>query len=79
MVNIGVLNSPMEELDERTPTKLKFAVSKARNLVLALLIQALLNDPKLGDYLESYGCGLQKESDFRQLVRNLPHQKSCRF
>jgi len=66
-----VLNSPMEELDLRAPTKLKYAVSKARNLVWALLIQAILNDPKLSDYLEWYGCGLQKESDFRQLMRKL--------
>ena len=50
-----VLNSPMEELGERAPAKLKYAVSKARNLVWALLIQALLNDPKLSDYLEWYG------------------------
>jgi hypothetical protein len=66
-----VLNSPMEELDQRAPAKLKYAVSKARNLVWALLIQAILNDPKLADYLEWYGCGLQKESDFRQLTRKL--------
>jgi hypothetical protein len=66
-----VLNSPMEEIDERAPAKLKYAVSRARNLVWALLIQAFLNDGKLGDYLEWYGSGLQKESDFRQLVRKL--------
>jgi hypothetical protein len=66
-----VLNSPMQELDERAPVKLKYAVSKARNLVWALLIQALLNDPKLSAYLEGYGDGLQKESDFRQLMRKL--------
>lgn len=66
-----VLNSPMEELDERAPAKLKYAVGKARNLVWALLIQAVLNDTKLPDYLEWYGCGLQKENDFRQLMRKL--------
>ena len=66
-----VLNSPMKELDERAPAKLKYAVSKARNLVCALLIQALLNDPKLSNYLEWYGSSLQKESDFRQLMRKL--------
>jgi len=70
-----VLNSPMEELDERMPAKLKYTVSKARNLVWALLIQALLNDPKFNEYLEWYGCGLQKESDFRQLMRKLVSAK----
>jgi hypothetical protein len=70
-----VLNSPMWELDERAPVKLKYAVSKARNLVWALLIQALLNDSMLKDYLEWYGCGLQKENDFRLLMRKLASAK----
>jgi hypothetical protein len=65
----------MWELDERAPVKLKYAVSKARNLVWALLIQALLNDSKLKDYLEWYGCGLQKENDFRLLMRKLASAK----
>lgn len=70
-----VLNSPMEELDEKAPVKLKYAVSKARNLVWALLIQAVLNDAKCSDYLESFGCGLKKEPDFRQLMRKLAISK----
>jgi antitoxin component of RelBE/YafQ-DinJ toxin-antitoxin module len=70
-----VLNSPMEELDEKSPAKLKYAVSKARNLVWALLIQSLLNDSKVKDYLEWYGLGLQKENDFRMLLRKFASSK----
>jgi len=70
-----VLNSPMEELEEKSPVKLKYAVSRARNLVWALLIQALLNDSKCGEYLDSFGRGLQKENDFRQLMRRLASSK----
>jgi hypothetical protein len=70
-----VLNSPMEELEEKSPVKLKFAISKARNLVAASLIQALLNDPKLADYLDWYGSGLRKENDFRVLLRKLASSK----
>jgi len=70
-----VLNSPMEELEERAPAKLKYVIGKARNLVWALLIQALLNDPKLNAHLESFGSGLQKENDFRELLRKLACSK----
>jgi antitoxin component of RelBE/YafQ-DinJ toxin-antitoxin module len=65
----------MEELDEKSPAKLKYAVSKARNLVWALLIQSLLNDSKVKDYLEWYGLGLQKENDFRMLLRKFASSK----
>jgi hypothetical protein len=66
-----VLNSPMKELEAKAPPKLKYAASKARNLVCALLVQALLNDTKLSDYLEWYGKSLLKQNDFRQLMRKL--------
>lgn len=66
-----VLNSPMKKLEEKAPAKIKYAIGKARNLVLALLIQALLNHRQLRDYLEWYGRGLQKEHDFRELMSKL--------
>ena len=70
-----VLNSPMEELSERAPAKLQYAVSKARNLVWSLLIQSLLNGSNLKDHLESYGCSLQRENDFRTLLRRISSSK----
>ncbi len=63
-----VLNSPMRRLEELAPKKLAYAIGRARNLVWALLIQALLNDEKLGDWLEWYGCSLAKEADFRRIL-----------
>jgi len=70
-----VLNSPMQRLDERVPHKLAYPIARARNLVWALLIQALLNDSKLSDYLERFGCSLAKEADFRELLRNVASSK----
>lgn len=63
-----VLNSPMRRLEELAPKRLAYAIGRSRNLVWAVLIQALLNDEKLGDLLESYGCSLAKEADFRSLL-----------
>jgi hypothetical protein len=65
----------MQRLDERVPHKLAYPIARARNLVWALLIQALLNDSKLSDYLERFGCSLAKEADFRELLRNVASSK----
>ncbi len=66
-----VLNSPMQRLEERASHKLVYPLSRARNLVWALLIQGLLNDPKLLDLLERFGYTLAKETDFRELLKNI--------
>jgi uncharacterized protein YihD (DUF1040 family) len=70
-----VLNSPMQRLDERAPQKLAYPISRARNLVWALVIQGLLNDSKLPDLLERYGNSLAKEADFREHLKNLASSK----
>jgi hypothetical protein len=70
-----MLNSHMEELEEKASAKLRVAIGKARNLVWALLIQSLLNDPGLSAYLESYGSDLQRQQDFRMLLRRLASAK----
>ena len=70
-----VLNSPMQRLDERAPKKLAYAIGKARNLVWALLIQGLLNDSKIDDYLDRYGNTLAKEADFRELLKQIASSK----
>ncbi len=44
---------------------------RARNLVWALLIQALLNDDKRDRYLENFGTGLVMEADYNELLRTL--------
>jgi hypothetical protein len=70
-----VLNSPMQRLDERAPGKLAYPISRARNLVWALLIQGLLNDSKLQDNLERFGYTLAKEADFRELLKGIASGK----
>ena len=70
-----VLNSPMQRLEERAPNKLAYPLSRARNLVWALLIQGLLNDPKLPDLLDRFGYTLAKETDFRELLKNIASGK----
>lgn len=66
-----MLNSPMQRLEERAPGKLAYPISRARNLVWALIIQGLLNDPKLPEHLERFGYTLAKETDFRELLKNI--------
>jgi hypothetical protein len=64
-----VLNSPMQRLDEAAPKKYAYAISRARNLVWALLIQAVFNDAKLPSIIDDFGGSLAKETDFRELLK----------
>lgn len=66
-----VLRDPLQRLIDRCGQKLAQAIGKARNLVWALLIQAVLNDPKLPQILEEYGSSLRKEVAFREYLRTL--------
>jgi hypothetical protein len=54
-----------------TGQKVGLAISQARNLVWALLIQGLLNDSKLPILLEDYGTSLKKESAFREHLKTV--------
>jgi hypothetical protein len=46
-------------------------ISKGRNLVWALTIQALLNDDKIGEFLEDYGADLKVGPDFRERLAKI--------
>jgi hypothetical protein len=70
-----VLNSPMKKLEEVSAAKISYAISRARNLVCALLIQGILNDSRLTTHLESYGTSLAKEADFREYLQKLASSK----
>ena len=70
-----VLKDPMQRLEERASQKLALAFSKARNLVWALLIQGILNDPRLPELLEDYGSSLRKETAFREYLKTLASSK----
>lgn len=66
-----VLGDPLQRLVERSSQKLAHAVGRARNLVWALLIQGVLNDPKVAEVLDDYGTNLKKEASFREYLRAL--------
>jgi hypothetical protein len=70
-----VLKDPMNRLEERASQKHALAISRARNLVWALLVQGILNDPKLSDLLEDYGTSLKKESAYREYLKTLASSK----
>jgi AIPR protein len=70
-----VLKDPVQRLVERSNQKLATAIGRARNLVWALLIQAILNDTKLPQVLEDYGSNLRKEAAFREYLRTLASSK----
>ena len=70
-----VLNSPMRKLDEVSPAKIAYAISRSRNLVCALLIQGILNDNKLPTLADTYGNSLAKEADFREYLKKLATSK----
>ena len=66
-----VLNSPMQRLDETAPKKYAYVISRARNLVWALLTQAVFNDAKLASIVDDFGGSLAKEADFKELLKRL--------
>jgi AIPR protein len=70
-----VLNSPIQRLEERAAIKLGLAIKRARNLIWALLIQAILNEAKLSEKLERFGNSLAKEVDFREYLKSLASAK----
>lgn len=66
-----VLKDPIQKLEEIASQKIRYAVSKARNLIWALTIQALFNDPRLSDLLDEFGTRLRKETAFREHLRKV--------
>ena len=44
---------------------------RGRNLVWALIIQAILNDPDLDDILQEYGEGVGAGQDFKEKMKRL--------
>ena len=66
-----MLNKALDKLRNALPQKHVGAVTKARNLVWALLVQAILNDHKLPQLREDYGSSLTKEFAFRDFLVQL--------
>lgn len=70
-----VLKDPIQKLEEVASQKVRYAIPKARNLIWALMIQAIFNDPKLSDLLDEFGTGLKKEAAFREYLRKVASSK----
>lgn len=64
------LNRILWEIEEKGKNKYVY-ISKARNLVWALLIQGILNDPNLNDLCERFGTSLIMEADYTEYLKKL--------
>jgi len=60
---------------EVSPEKYRGVIPKARNLIWALLAQALFNHPKYAELLDDYGSSLKKEVMFGDLLKQLAGTK----
>ena len=70
-----VLKDPLSRLEERASQKHGQAIIRARNLVWALLIQGILNDPKLSELLDEFGTSVRKETAYREYLKTLASSK----
>lgn len=61
----------LRHMEEKAPAWIRPAVRRSRCLVWALLVQGLLNDDALDEHLDAWGRTLQREQDFRDLLRTL--------
>jgi hypothetical protein len=66
-----MIRSAMKRLEERAGENIRYAITKATDLVWALLIQGMLNDPDLQMLLDTYGTSLKKEAEFREYLMNM--------
>lgn len=66
-----VLKSPMDKLHDLSAQKYRLALLRAKNLVWALLIQAILNDPHAEYDRDQYGGSLAKERAFKERLQSL--------
>ncbi|HEX5315246.1 MAG TPA: AIPR family protein, partial [Candidatus Kapabacteria bacterium] len=66
-----MLNRVSAHLEETMAVKYQAAIPKARFLIWALLVQALMNDRNFPDYQESYGSSLRKEVTFAEILKRL--------
>lgn len=64
----------LREISERGTNKYAY-ITKARDLVWALLIQGVLNDSRLEALLEHYGTTLVAEADFFERIKDLAASK----
>jgi hypothetical protein len=69
---VGLMLSPMmRRVEELMPIKSQGAVPKLRNLVWALLLQALFNNRQIETHENNFGGNLIKNVEFKKLLRQL--------
>lgn len=64
------LNRLLWAIQEKGENKY-FYVTKARNLIWALLVQGLLNDPDLADLCERFGTNIAMEVDYTEFLKKI--------
>jgi hypothetical protein len=69
------LGSIVKAVSESTGEKYYDVNSKSKNLIWSLLIQGLLNDPKLEIIQSNYGKSLVMEADFTEFLKTLGNRK----
>lgn len=68
------LGAIIREIENKGENKY-FFIRYARNLIWALMIQALLNDDEVEDLLETYGHTLSIEANFNEYLKNVGSRK----
>ena len=66
-----VLRGATRSLAERMPVKYQLAIKRGKNLVWALLVQALFNDRRIDQDRAQFGTTLSRERAFRERVEGL--------
>ena len=66
-----MLSGVMRRLVEDSPNYLAYGIRSARNLVWAMLIQALLNDGNLPELLDDFGCDVARQADFSDRLKTI--------
>jgi hypothetical protein len=66
-----MIRRAIERLNETVPAKFYDAIPKSRNLVWALLIQAMLNDKKHQTFRDLYGDSLKREFAYGDVLKQL--------
>jgi hypothetical protein len=69
------LGSIVKAVSESTGEKYYDVNSKSKNLIWSLLIQGLLNDPKIDIIQSNYGKSLVMEADFTEFLKTLGNRK----
>ena len=70
-----LLNPVIRQMMDASPNFLYYGLSRARNIIAALLIQGILNDDKLQQLIEWYGVRLTKEADFKEYLIKIGKNK----